>query len=155
MNRVAISASDYPLPQWSASLKKYACRVLEELGKDKWDLSILLCGDTTIRELNSRYRGNDMATDVLSFSQNEGQQFPQKGGRCLAGDIGISLDTLRENASRFNMSEDEELRRLLIHGILHLSGMDHSGNEKAEPMLQLQERILTSLAGEGIVGREP
>jgi probable rRNA maturation factor len=153
VNRVAISAGDLPLPQWSKSLKSYARKVLEKLGKDKWDLSILLCGDATISELNSRYRGKEGATDVLSFSQNEGEQFPGKSGRCLIGDVGISLDTLRENASRFNISEDEELRRLLIHGILHLSGMNHSGNGKAEDMIQLQERILTDLAGECVVGR--
>jgi probable rRNA maturation factor len=158
VNRVAINASDVPLPQWSKSLKSYALKVLEKLDKDKWDLSILLCGDTTISELNSRYRGKEGATDVLSFSQNEGGIFPPSQRfalrRYMPGDIVISLDTLRDNASRFNISEDEELRRLLIHGILHLNGMNHSGNGKAEVMLQLQERILTDLAGERIVGRD-
>ncbi|MDR0495098.1 MAG: rRNA maturation RNase YbeY [Treponema sp.] len=153
MNRVAVSASGVPLPQWSKPLKSYVRKVLEKLGKDKWDISILLCGDAAISELNSRYRGKEGATDVLSFSQNEGEQFPGMCGRCLIGDIGISLETLRENASRFNISEDEELRRLLIHGILHLSGMNHLSNGKAEAMLQLQERVLTDLAGERIVGR--
>jgi probable rRNA maturation factor len=154
VNRVAISGDDAPLPPWSKSVQRYALKVLQNLGRDKWDLSILLCGDETISGLNARYRGKEGPTDVLSFCQNEGEPFPGAGGRRLAGDIGISLDTLRENARRFNISEDEELRRLLIHGILHLDGMNHSSNEKAEPMLQLQERILTELAGERIVGRD-
>jgi probable rRNA maturation factor len=69
----------------------------------------------------------------------------------LLCDIVISLDTLKENARRFNVSEDEELRRLLIHGILHLDGMDHKTNEETEPMLLLQEEIITEFAEERIM----
>jgi probable rRNA maturation factor len=153
MNKVAISADDgVPLPGWTPSLKKYALKVLARLGRDKWDLSILLCDDKTISALNSRYRGKAEATDVLSFSLSEGDSFPA-ANRYIPGDIVISLDTLRENAGRFNISEDEELRRLLIHGILHLDGMNHLTNKEEEPMLQIQERILTELATECIVGR--
>ena len=71
----------------------------------------------------------------------------------MSGDIAISLDTLRENAGRFRISEDEELRRLLIHGILHLDGMEHPTNRETEPMLQLQENILTKLSAGHIIGR--
>ena len=153
MNKVAISADDgVPLPGWISSLKKYALKVLARLGRDKWDLSVLLCDDKTISGLNSRYRGKAEATDVLSFSSGEGDVFPT-GGRLVPGDIVISLDTLRENANRFNISEDEELRRLLVHGILHLDGMDHRTNGKTEPMLRLQEDILAEFAGERIMGR--
>jgi len=157
VNRVQISAADAPLPQWSKSLRKFALKVLDRLGRDKWDLSVLLCGDKTIGELNSRYRGKKEATDVLSFSFNDGDAFPaprrRTQQRLMPGDIVISLDSLRENADRFRISEDEELRRLLIHGILHLDGMDHRTNGTAEPMLQLQEHILAELAGERILGR--
>ena len=157
MNRVQISAADAPLPQWSTSLQRFAIKALACLGRDKWDLSVLLCGDKTIGELNSRYRGKTEATDVLSFSLSEGNAFPTSRRnppqRFLPGDIVISLDTLRKNAARFKITEDEELRRLLIHGILHLDGMDHRTNGTAEPMLQLQEHILAELAEEHILGR--
>ena len=157
MNRVQISAADAPLPEWSKSLRKFALKVLDRLGRDKWDLSVLLCGDKTIGDLNSRYRGKAEATDVLSFSLNDGDAFPsprrRTQERLMPGDIVISLDALRENADRFKISEDEELRRLLIHGILHLDGMDHRSNKEDEPMLQLQEQILTQLSGECILGR--
>jgi len=153
MNRVEISAEEAPVPLWCNSLKNYALKVLNRLGRDKWDLSILLCGDRTISDLNSRYRGKAEATDVLSFNFNEGGEEPcAHRGRFLPGDIVISLDMLRENAGRFNVSEDEELRRLLIHGILHLDGMDHSTNKETEPMLRFQEQILTELAQERIMG---
>jgi probable rRNA maturation factor len=139
-----------PPPRWGKSLKSYALKILAELGRDKWDLSILLCNDKTMSSLNSRYRGKSEATDVLSFALGEGEQFPCNSHRRLPGDVVISLDTLSINAQRFNISEDEELRRLLIHGILHLDGMDHKTNTATEPMLQLQERILRKLKGEKV-----
>ncbi|MDR1859112.1 MAG: rRNA maturation RNase YbeY [Treponema sp.] len=147
-----------PEPHWVKPLKSYALEVLERLGRDGWDLSVVLCDDKAMSQLNGQYRGKEGATDVLSFALDEGDQFPpgdgRKGrGRRLPGDIVISLDTLRENARRFKVGEDEELRRLLIHGILHLDGMDHRGNGKAEPMLQLQEKILASVSGRHILGR--
>ena len=151
MNRVALCAEEIPLPEWGKSLKSFARKVLIRLGRDKWDLSILLCGDKTISDLNFRYRGKAEPADVLSFALGDGEEFPGKNRRLTPGDIVISLDTLKENARRFGVSEDEELRRLLIHGILHLHGMDHQSNGEAEPMLRLQERILANLGGERIL----
>jgi len=152
MNRVEVSSGDAPEPLWSKSLQRYAIKVLEKMGRDKWDLSILLCGDKTIAALNAQYRGKAEATDVLSFAMNDGGGVPASQARILPGDIVISLDALKENARRFKISEDEELRRLLIHGILHLDGMDHRTNKETEPMLRFQEQILTELAQERILG---
>jgi len=157
MNRVMVHASETELPKWVKALKSFALEVLLILKKDKWDLSILLCGDKTIKDLNKIYRGRDQATDILSFALDESRDFPpdegRRAGRHTPGDIVISLESMRENARRFQVSEDEELRRLLIHGILHLDGMDHKGNDEAEPMLQLQERILAKLSKKQILGR--
>jgi probable rRNA maturation factor len=148
MNRVEVRAEEVPLPPWAERSSGFAAKVLGELGRDGWDLSILYCGDIFIKELNARYRGRDEATDILSFLR--GPDFP--GARQgPGGDIAVSLDTLAENAAFFGVSQDEELRRLLIHGILHLDGMDHAGNEKTEPMLRLQEEILGNLAGDRII----
>jgi probable rRNA maturation factor len=150
MNRVEVGAEEVPLPAWAESSCNFARKTLEELRKDGWDLSILYCGDSFIKTLNARYRDRDEATDILSFPQ--GEDFPPvPGERRLAGDIVISLDTLVRNAGFFGVSVDEELRRLLIHGILHLDGMDHKSNEKTEPMLRLQEEILDNLAGVRII----
>jgi probable rRNA maturation factor len=151
MNRVEVNAGELPLPAWTEAARGYSLKVLEKLGKDNWDLSLLFCGDRYIQSLNARYRHTDEATDVLSFAL--GERAAGEGGetRFLPGDIVISLESLRENARYFETPEDEELRRLLIHGILHLSGMDHETNEKTEPMLELQEKILTELAGDSIL----
>ena len=146
MNRVAVSAEEVPLPAWAGRVKSFAKTVLARLDRDRLEISILLCDDRVIADLNSRYRGKEGPTDVLSFADSGG--FPRAGrsAYAYAGDIAISLDTLRENARLFGIARDEELRRLLIHGILHLDGMDHHTNDKAEPMLRLQEQILEELS---------
>jgi probable rRNA maturation factor len=151
MNRVAVNVEGVPLPEWSDSLSAYALKVIGEIGRDNWDLSILLCGDETIKALNTRYRNKPEATDVLSFELGAEEILPDGSVRCIPGDIVISLDTLRENARYFKISEDEELRRLLIHGILHLNGMDHSGGDADEPMILLQESILNAFKEEHIL----
>jgi len=152
MNRVDISAAEIPEPSWKSGAGSFALKVLDEIKRENWELSILLCDDKTIAGLNGRYRNKAEATDILSFPLGE---TVRKGGKTvyLSGDIVISLDTLHENALYFKTPEDEELRRLLIHGILHLDGMDHKTNDKDEPMLELQEDILNRLKDERIIRR--
>ncbi|MDL2229675.1 rRNA maturation RNase YbeY [Treponema sp. OttesenSCG-928-L16] len=150
MNRVEVSVEGVPPPEWTDALKRFASKVLTLLGKHNWDLSLLLCDNTAIRSLNARFRDRDEATDVLSFEL--GESFSGEGEeRYLPGDIAISLETLRENAAFFAVPEDEELRRLVVHGILHLDGRDHSTNDQNEAMLQIQEKILRELSGEHIL----
>ena len=123
-------------------------KVLDVLGKDKWEISLLFTGDAFIQKLNKEYRGKDEPTDVLSFAQLDNKEaFPSKGGRFYAGDIVISMETLAKNASYFGTSMNEELKRLLVHGILHLSGLDHENNNPDQPMLVKQENILKQFTG--------
>ena len=145
MNRIEVMAEEVPLPEWEGALKNFTLKVLDEIRRDGWDVSVLLCNDSYIQSLNKKFRHKDEATDVLSFPLGETIE-----DRYLPGDIVISLDTLAENSRYFKISQDEELRRLLIHGILHLDGMDHETNNETEPMLRLQEEILADLAGERI-----
>jgi probable rRNA maturation factor len=147
MNRAEVRAEEVPLPAWAGSLADFSVKALDALGKDNWDLSILLCGDTYIRKLNSQYRGRDEATDVLSFALGESCPDGEGRERYFPGDIVVSLETLEENSQYFEVSFDEELRRVIIHGILHLNGMDHAANGKDEPMLLLQEELLEKTKG--------
>lgn len=130
---------------FAISAETFALAALERLGKGNWDLSLLFCDDAFIRVLNRDYRGKDEATDVLSFEQGADYRSPEGEERVLAGDIVVSLETLERNARDFGVSRGEELRRLVLHGILHLSGMDHADNEPTQPMLLLQERLLAEL----------
>ncbi|MCE1207515.1 MAG: rRNA maturation RNase YbeY, partial [Spirochaetia bacterium] len=92
------------------------------------------------------YRSIDAPTDVLSFSM--GEWYEDAGQKIYrAGDIVISIPALYRNAEEFHVAPDEELKRLLIHGILHLEGMDHETNDSSEPMLIQQEAILAEFAG--------
>jgi len=148
MNNVTINSDGKP--EWSAGVERFALKVLDEIDRDDWELSILFCDDKKITELNRQYREKDEPTDVLSFFLGETIKENEKT-IYYPGDIVISLETLYENAGYFKIPEDEELRRLLIHGILHLDGMDHNTNNMDEPMLLLQEEIMNKLNSERII----
>ena len=142
MNTVLFRAEELPMPPWKKEAERLIRRVLEMLGLKNWELSVLFCSNAYIKSLNAQYRNKDEATDVLSFPL--GETVP--GGQYLAGDLVISLDALEENTRFFKVSAEEELRRLLVHGILHLKGYDHATNKPGEPMLKTQEEILARLA---------
>ncbi len=150
MSRIAIRLEDGSAPpSWLSGCRSFVAAALGELGAGDWELSILLCGDAFIRGLNRRYRGLDAPTDVLSFAQGSrvpGAPVPKNR---LAGDIVISLDTLARNAEREGESREKELKRLLIHGMLHLQGLDHPEEGDSE-MLRRQEGLLERLGGKRI-----
>ena len=83
-------------------------------------ISCLITDDAEIRRLNRRFRGKNSATDVLSF--------PSAGGHGFAGDLGISIDRARVQAAEYGHSVEDELRILMLHGALHLSGLDHEND---------------------------
>ena len=122
MNRVLISMQDgLEEPAWFGNIEEYELKVLERLGYDGQELSILFCNDPFIKELNKNYRDMDNPTDILSFENGEEYEDEDGSHWISAGDIIISLDTLPKNAAYFSVSENEELKRLLIHGTLHLN----------------------------------
>lgn len=134
-------------------------QILGELEEGPCEFSVSFVSDQSIQELNAQYRGKDEPTDILSFVQEDDVedfawpeiQFPAEDGLpeevSVLGDIVISLDTLKRNAQSFSVKADEELFRLLIHGLLHLLGEDHGTNDMTEPMLIKQEAILSKLGG--------
>ena len=132
-----------------AALVRFAQAALGALGHSSAELSVLLCDDRFIRELNLRFRGIDAPTDVLSFEQDS-RTF---GHGPILGDVVISLDTARRQARRRTVAESAELRELLLHGILHLLGRDHGdGDVTDEPMLQEQRRLLECLSSASWTG---
>ena len=135
-------------PQWLPKILPFLEAVLKKLQLSGWELSVLFCKDDFIQELNKNYRQLDMPTDVLSFNSGSTYQDEEGVEWFSAGDIVISVDTLAKNAVEFDVSQDQELKRLLIHGILHLSGMDHSDNSPEQPMLQFQEIVLQDFIAE-------
>lgn len=157
MNRVYVAMQEgVDEPDWFESVEPFVNKVMGELKFDGEEISMLLCNDTYMQELNKTYRNIDSTTDVLSFENDEEYEDEEGKWKC-AGDIVISLDTLPVNAEYFNESRNDELKRLIIHGLLHLNGMDH-GEEHIEKdvqpvceMLVLQEKVLEKLKDEKII----
>jgi probable rRNA maturation factor len=141
---IEIAVDGVPAPRWRKRLSRFCAAALTAAGFAQWEISLLLCGDERITTLNGRYRGRNRPTDVLSFPGAEEES------AAVVGDIAISLDTLRRNAVAFGVSEEEELKRLTVHGILHLAGMDH-GRGKGRKMLALQEKLMGQLKTECII----
>jgi probable rRNA maturation factor len=152
VNIVDVAIRGVRAPRLRVGLAALCRRALAAAAIDGWDLSVLLTDDAEIRGLNARYRGKDRATDVLSFPQLEplarGRRPVGAGHGRAAGDIVISIETLRRNAAERGIDEREELSRLAVHGILHLDGMDH-GRGRGRAMLERQRRVLARLAGGG------
>lgn len=109
--------------------------------------SLSFVSEKTIQDENREYRGIDAVTDILTFVLDDGDDFfPVPDEEKEWGDILICTAKMKENAAQFNVSDEEELLRLLIHGLLHLSGLDHATNDfSTEPMLKNQENILQNL----------
>lgn len=150
MNHVEVSTQgSFEPPPWASNCGSFLRRVMERLSINNQEVSVVLCDNSFIRNLNRDYRGIDEPTDVLSFEQDP--HTAPESGASLVGDIVISTEMVRENAASFHVSEEEELKRLLIHGLLHLQGMNHRDNSPEEAMLKLQEKILSELQGEHLL----
>ena len=109
-------------------------------------VSILLCDDLTIQDLNQRYRDKDKPTDVLSFPQfNNAEAAAQAPGPCLLGDIILARETVMRDAKNREKSIDHHIRHLMVHGTLHLLGFDHLTDQEAEEMERLEDDILTGM----------
>lgn len=158
-NQIFVSAEEgIEPPLWLEKAGQFAHSVMRACGYDGQELAVLFCSDKYIQHLNKTYRGMDCPTDVLSFE--DGGMYDDEEGNSwkLAGDIAISIDTLPKNAEYFEVSRNEELKQLIIHGILHLNGYDH-GEEHVEKsvepqceMLVLQKKLMEQFRDEQIIG---
>ena len=109
-------------------------RVAQSYGKKVGEVGYLFCDDEHILEVNREYLGHDYYTDIITFDYCEDD--------VISGDLVISLDTVRTNAEKFNKEYDEELHRVIIHGILHLCGLNDKGPGERELMEAAEDRAL-------------
>jgi probable rRNA maturation factor len=130
------------------TIARRATKLLGLLDLRFTELSVMLCDDATITELNRDYRGLDKPTDVLSFPLDDAP-FAGSGARRMLGDVVISVETARVQAARRGYPLLEELTSLLVHGLLHLAGFDHQDDADAQRM----ERRSAELMSEIAVGR--
>jgi probable rRNA maturation factor len=125
-------------------LAAVALRVLEAEGADACELSIAVTDDETVRGLNREYAGEDAVTDVLSFSQREGEEFvaPPEGVPPL-GEVVIAYpQALRQAQGEREWGVEREIERLLVHGVLHLLGYDHAEPEEARRMREREDALV-------------
>ncbi|MBN2860636.1 MAG: rRNA maturation RNase YbeY [Sphaerochaetaceae bacterium] len=113
------------------------------------EIDISFIPKETMRELNRTYRGKDDSTDILSFATYDTEDdFPAIETDSYLGELIISPSDVLDNCSYFSVDPDNEFIRILVHGMLHLTGYDHETNDDDEPMLQQQERLVELIAKE-------
>lgn len=141
---------DQESPTWEPAIGPYVAHALEAIDADRpWAVTLRFVDESTMREMNRGFRGIDEATDILSFADDEGAPIPGSVAVGTAGDLALCLAVIQRNARDFGVSYEQEVRRVVLHGLLHLTGQDHHGTDfTAEPMLRLQEEILVSQLGE-------
>ncbi len=112
-------------------------RVAATYGKKVGEVGYMFVDDEKILEVNREYLGHDYYTDIITFDYCE--------GNTLNGDLVISLDTIKTNAEKFHKKYDEELHRVIIHGILHLCGINDKGPGEREIMEAAENKALALL----------
>ena len=110
-------------------------------GKRVGEIAYIFVDDEKILEVNRQYLQHDYYTDIITFDYSEGD--------VISGDLFISLDTVRSNAGQVGATYEEELRRVIIHGILHLCGINDKGLGEREVMEAAENRALAMFGGTG------
>lgn len=124
-------------PRVGAAVRVLVRAALAHEGRRPGEIAVVLSDDAMLRALNRQWRGRDRATDVLSFDYDD-------GGGPVHGDLVVSLDRVAEQARRYRVSRGRELARLVIHGALHLTGLDHRTPSQRRAMQAREDRVLRS-----------
>ena len=106
-----------------APLRALVQHVLRAERRRAGEIGVMIAGDALLREMNRSWRGQDHATDVISFAYDEHERDAEK--RPVMGDLLVSLDRMAVQARRYRVTPGRELARLVVHGTLHLCGHDH------------------------------
>lgn len=114
------------------SLEQLGEKVLGRRLSPSWTVSVTFVDDSYIRELNKRYLKKDSPTDVLAFPIDE-QDSPKNGIDKILGDVYISLDRAKEQSLEYHVPFQEEIARLMLHGLFHLLGYTH---EEMDPLVE-------------------
>lgn len=133
-----LADGETPMPDLDFDLlERWIDRVGESFGKIVGELSYLFCDDEKILAVNREFLQHDYYTDIITFDYCR--------GRLLRGDMVISLDTVRSNAALVDAPYERELLRVIIHGVLHLCGINDKGPGEREIMESHEDRCLAML----------
>lgn len=132
---LSFTTDNIALPVFSqARVRAWIRAVAADYGKKVGDITYIFCDDERILAVNRQFLQHDYYTDVITFDYSQGET--------LSGDIFISLDTVRTNVEQAGTSFDEELLRIIIHGVLHLTGQGDKTPETKAVMTGKEERAL-------------
>ena len=118
-----------------AEVSTWVRQVAKSYGKVVGDVNYIFVDDETMLDINRRFIGHDYYTDHIGFDYSSGDS--------LSGDIYISIDTVKSNAELYGITFDDELRRIIIHGLLHLCGLRDKTDEERQQMQQAEDAALS------------
>jgi len=124
-----------------AEVSAWVRQVAKGYGKVVGDVNYIFVDDETMLDINRRFLGHDYYTDHIGFDYSEGD--------ALSGDIYISLDTVASNARLFGTAPADELRRIIIHGLLHLCGLRDKSPDEQALMRQAEDKALREQGARG------
>ena len=130
------SETDFEL-QDQNKLNNWISRIIQNEGCEEGDITYIFCDDTYLLNLNQQFLDHDTLTDIISFDNSLGKQ--------IHGEIYISVERVKENAKTYNVSFENELSRVIIHGILHYCGYKDKTDEEAQLMRSKENDALQLL----------
>jgi probable rRNA maturation factor len=112
-------------------MKEFIGKVIAEEGRISGDLNFILTNDETLKKMNLKYLKHNYFTDVISFGWGEGD--------IVAGEVYISVDTVKRNAQNYKVSYNNEIVRVIVHGVLHLCGYNDATSDEKREMRKNEE----------------
>jgi rRNA maturation RNase YbeY len=131
--RISYDNTKYRFPGWRKTVKLLE-KVIMNGNRVTGDLIYIITTDNMIKEINAEFLGHDYYTDVIAFDYSE--------ERIVNGEIYISKDTVKRNSRNYNVSLQEEMLRVMIHGLLHLTGYRDKTKAEREVMRLMEEKWL-------------
>ncbi len=137
---INISRTQKTLPE--EKLLKWLSTVLKHCGVQSYVLSYTFMGDEEILKMNIEYLNHDYYTDILTFDLSNHEQ-PETTNKTMEGDIYISIDRVADNATKENTPFINELKRVMVHGLLHLLGYRDSTHQEKEQMRNEESKLMS------------
>ena len=123
--------------QNSEEVASWISKIITKEKREEGEISYIFCDDEYLHKLNVEFLNHDTLTDIISFDNGLGNQ--------INGDIFISVERVKENASKFNTTFENELHRVIIHGVLHYCGYKDKSAEHAKVMREKENHYLSQL----------